>query len=177
LDRSVEDLIQEIEPDNKVQAEHFWADIKAFLPEAVGSTKSHHAWPYGYRDHIRETMNIACVLYERLNRERELPFNLSEALLVMFLHDCEKHATQDQLAKFKWVNERPGKSDKNFQKKLIARYGFKISDEEENALKYVEGEKDDYLEGARVMGPLGALCHASDVISARIWFDQPQNSH
>src|ERR1700739_1063836 len=103
LDKSVEDLIQEIELKNKAQAEQFWADLEAYLPQAAGSSRSHHSWPYGYRDHVRETMNIARVLYERLNRERQLPFRLSSALLVMFLHDSEKpfrYATDAQLANF-----------------------------------------------------------------------------
>lgn len=179
MDKTVEELIRQLDGRNRAQAEQFWADLKTYLPEAVGSTKSHHAWPYGYRDHVTESMNIAHMVYERLNRERELPFKLSSALLVMFLHDCEKpfrHATEEQLGKFAWIKERPKKSDKVFQAKLISHYGFEISDDEKNALKYVEGEKDDYVEGQRVMEPLAALCHVSDVISARIWFDQPQNS-
>ena len=35
-------------------------------------------------------MNIAVVLYERLNSIRPLPFSLSDLLLVVYLHDVEK---------------------------------------------------------------------------------------
>ena len=48
-----------------------------------------------------------------------------------------------------------------------------LTPEEENGMKYVEGEFDDYSNRRRAMGPLAALCHLADVTSARIGFDHP----
>jgi hypothetical protein len=178
MKKSIDDMLREIAGENRTQAAALWEDLTTYLPKAAGSTKSHHAWEYGYRDHVQEAMNLAYILYERLNRERELPFSLASALLVLFLHDCEKpfrHATDEQLRHFAWITKRPDKSDKTFQQRLVAEYGFRLSDNEWNGLKYVEGENEDYVEGQRTQGPLAAFCHVCDTISARIWHDEPRN--
>lgn len=177
MDVTVESFLKLIDDPNRDPARRFWADLQRHLPKAAGSTQSHHAWEYGYRDHLQEIMNIAIILHRQLSRARPLPFSLSSALLVLFLHDCEKpfkQATLKELEQFDWVMERPEKSDKIFQKRLIEHYGFRLSDEEWNGLHYVEGENDDYVEGERIQGPLAAFCHCCDIISARIWHDYPK---
>jgi hypothetical protein len=177
MNKTVEQFLNEIDVKNRDQAVAFWHDLCQYLPKTPGSGKSHQAWEYGYRDHLQEVMNIACILYERLGKERSLPFTLSSALLVLFLHDCEKpfrRASEAELQAFLWVKERPIKSDKTFQKLVISHYGFLLSADELNGLKYVEGENEAYVEGQRVQGPLAAFCHVCDTISARIWFDYPR---
>lgn len=173
---SVEELLDKLDEHNRIPAKKLWDDLVQYLPKAAGSTKSHHAWEYGYRHHVQEVMNLAVLLYDTLNARRPLQFSLSSALLVLFLHDCEKpfrHADDKQLKHFDWVQSRPTKSDKEFQKQLIAQYAFKITPEEWNGLMYVEGEHGDYKEGVRTQLPLAAFCHVCDTISARIWFDYP----
>lgn len=178
MNESLEPLLQSISEPNKTPTLRLWHDLQTYIPDAAGATKSHQAWPGGYKDHVQECMNIARVLYERLNSERVLPFSVESAYLVLFLHDCEKpfrHANDEQLAHFPWIIKRPDKSDKEFQKRLITQYGFTINDEEWNALTYVEGEPDyEYVEGERLQGPLAAFCHVCDTISARIWYDYPE---
>lgn len=171
-------MLENIEEHNRQPAKSLWSDLKNYLPKASGSGKSHQAWEYGYRDHIQEVMNLAYILYKRLDSERKLNFSLASATLVLFLHDCEKpfkQASDKELEKFPWISERPKKSDKIFQRKLIEQYGFVLSDEEWNGLKYVEGENEDYINGERVQGPLAAFCHTCDTISARIWYDYPKH--
>lgn len=179
METPLETLLQDIVEPNQAPARKLLHDLQTYIPEAAGSTKSHHAWPGGYNDHIQETMNLARMLYERMNQERPLPFSLASAYLVLYLHDCEKpfrHATDEQLAHFPWIISRPDKSDKDFQKLLVAQYGFIISDAEWNALHYVEGEPEsEYVEGNRLQGPLAAFCHSCDTMSARIWFDHPSH--
>lgn len=176
MNRSVESLLEMIDAENRTQAEKLWSDLRRYLPKAVGSTKSHHAWENGYRHHVQEVMNIAVLMYDLLDQRRKLSFDLSSALLVLFLHDCEKpfrHATHEQLEHFPWVKSKPQKSDKWFQKLLIEEYEFAITDEQWNGLRYVEGEHGDYIEGVRTQLPLAAFCHICDTVSARIWFDYP----
>lgn len=180
MDTSLEKLILKIEEPNLVPAKRLWSELQEHLPKAAGSTKSHHAWEFGYRDHLQEVMNLACILYERLNQERVMPFSLPSALLVLFLHDCEKpfkQASDSDLEKFLWVKQRPTKSDKKFHRQLVEYYGFALTENEWNGLDYAEGEKDDYVHGERVQGPLAAFCHVCDNISARIWFDEPSSHH
>jgi hypothetical protein len=178
MDVSVESFLRIIDEPNRAPAEKLWDDLKARLPHAAGSIKSHQAWEGGYFDHVQETMNIAVVLHRQLGHARELPFSLSSAILALLLHDCEKpfrHATDKELENFSWVKERPVKSDKAFQKMLIEHYGFQLSNEEWNALRYVEGVPDsEYVEGERIDRPLAAFCHCCDTISARIWHDYPK---
>src|SRR5258708_29109427 len=69
---------------------NLWAIVRdnqeKFL-KAQGSSNNHQAWQGGFLDHVAEVMNIACQLYRTLNGLRKLPFELHEALEVMFLHD------------------------------------------------------------------------------------------
>lgn len=176
MDVSVDSLLKLIDEPNQAPVRAFWDDLNKHLPKAKGSNKSHQAWEGGYAGHIQEVMNLAIILHRKLGLSRPLPFTLSSALLVLFLHDCEKpfkQATDAELMNFPWIKKRPVKSDKEFQKILMAHYGFVISDEEQNGLAYVEGENDDYAPGERVQGPLAAFCHVCDNISARIWYDHP----
>jgi hypothetical protein len=179
MNTDITQLLLLIDETNQKPAHSFWNDLQAHVSDAAGSSKSHQAWPGGYQDHIQEAMNLACILYQRLYSERPLPFSLSSACLVLFLHDCEKpfrRASDEQLQAFPWIKERPAKSDKAFQKQLIEQYGFTISNDEWNALMYVEGEPEsEYVEGNRLQGPLAAFCHACDTISARIWHDYPKH--
>jgi hypothetical protein len=176
MDRQVVEMLADINEANRDKAEDLWRDLLSYTPEAAGSTKSHHAWDYGYRDHVQEAMNLAYLFYGTLDDQRSLEFSLSSALLVLFLHDCEKpfrHASDEQLENFSWIKKRPTKSDKHFQTILLEHYNFVLSKEELNGLKYVEGEGTDYIEGERIQSPLAAFCHICDTVSARIWFDYP----
>ncbi len=72
---------------------NLWAivrDNQERFTKAAGSSHNHQAWEGGYLDHVTEVMNLACQLYKTLNSLRKLPFELQEALEVMFLHDIEK---------------------------------------------------------------------------------------
>lgn len=177
MNYAVESLIKEMHSDNVRPANELWNDILEFLPLVPGSGAAHHAWPGGYRDHVQEVMNFAKRMFFTFSPARMLPFKSESAFLVLFLHDCEKpfkYATDEQLENFPWLTWRPTKSDKFFQLLLIEHYGFVLTDEEWNALKYVEGEGDDYVNGERVMNELAAFCHCCDVLSARVWYDFPE---
>jgi hypothetical protein len=180
MNTGIDEILPLLHPQNQKPAFSFWDDLQTHIPDAAGSSKSHQAWEGGYKDHIQEVVNIARILYQQLHAERPLQFSLSSAYLVLFLHDCEKpfrRASKEQLVNFPWIEKRPAKSDKLFQKLLVEHYGFVISDDEWNALRYVEGEPEtEYIEGERLQGPLAAFCHICDTISARIWHDYPRHS-
>jgi hypothetical protein len=46
-----------------------------------------------------------------------------------------------------------------------------------NALKYVHGEWADFNPTERIQGPLAAFVHTCDTISARIWYEYPQQAN
>ena len=48
------------------------------------------AWTGGYINHLEEAMNIAQNMFEMMNNFRPLDFTLSDAVLILFLHDLEK---------------------------------------------------------------------------------------
>lgn len=158
----------------------FWQIInehKQTFTEAYGSSHNHQAWEGGYIDHIVETMNIACQLYFALGRLRKLPFQLHEALEVMFLHDVEKpfKVGDKLLAGGKQVLIDATKENRRyFRDKLIVEdYGVILSSAQKNALRYVEGVPDsEYTPGERTMGELAAFCHTCDILSARLWHDR-----
>jgi len=161
------------------------------LREAPGSSHNHQAWPGGYLDHVHECMRLAVRLYPVLTdmHVSGLPFTLPSALSVLFLHDIEKpwrHAARVLMdranAQGTAVNlsleHQFARGDKTMRAmcrlNLMERFGIVLTPEEMNALKYVEGENDDYTPTKRVMNELAAFCHLCDVTSARIFHDQPQ---
>src|SRR5258708_4498810 len=65
-------------------------DNHELFAKVQGSTNNHQNWPGGYLDHVTEVMNIAVALYPLYASIRRLPFSLSDAPLVLYLHDVEK---------------------------------------------------------------------------------------
>lgn len=79
-------------------ADQFW-----IIP---GSTTKHQTWRGGYVSHLEETMNIALTIFESFQSIRPFPFQESEALFTLFLHDCDKlFAYQNEVGVFKRVLE------------------------------------------------------------------------
>jgi hypothetical protein len=112
-------------------------------------------------------MTLAVALYHAMEKLRPLPFSLSDALVVMFLHDIEKP--------FKRKGEKLSKKERRqMRESLVAWYGFALSEAQKNAMLYVEGEGDDYKQDRRVMNELAGFCHMCDVASARVWHDEPR---
>ncbi len=172
---SLNELLELIDEPNRSACHRLFEDNKDILVCARGSKTKHQAWEGGYLDHVRETCNIGLVLYDALNSARPLPFSRSDMMLVMFLHDLEKpwkHAMKEG----NWI-DTAGLEDKEKIKEFvlgkIKSYGFTLTDQQLNALQYVEGEIRDYDPYVRKMGELGALCHCADILSARLWHDNP----
>lgn len=145
-------------------------DNQELFFKSKGSATKHQAWEGGYIDHITECCNIAIKLYETLNTLRPLPFSLNDCIIVMFLHDLEKPWLYGGEVSFKKRDDRS-----LFREEMLKRYDIILTKEQKIAFKYVEGEGTDYSESERVMNPLGALCHCCDIISGRLWFDQPNS--
>lgn len=158
---------------------------------APGASFNHHNWVGGYIDHITETMNLFYMFYHQLavtGRLAQLPedeqFTLGDGLLVMFLHDLEKpwrfviRDGQPVIDANGRIQVRPGldtKEDrKRFADQKILQYGIKLTPYQRHALDFVEGIRDhQYSPHDRVMRPLAALCHASDMLSARLFYGFP----
>ena len=143
-----------------------------------GSSHNHQAWPGGYHDHVEESMNFIIDLYKMFTRTRTLPFSLSDALTVMFLHDIEKPWKYELDAGGRLVPIEALKSKSaqhEFRARKLREYGVVLSPDQENAMKYVEGEYADYSRTELKMGQLAALCHMADVASARLFFDYPRS--
>lgn len=145
---------------------------------ARGSTHNHQTWVGGYIDHVTDAMNYAVVLHSALSLiGRQLPFTLSDALLVLFLHDLEK-PWRFELDAFGQAQNRPELDGKEvrrlFREQKLAEYGLELTPEQYNALTYVEGEGKDYSSIHRVMNELAAFCHMCDTWSARGAPDYPK---
>jgi len=179
--RSIEDMIAMIdEPKTRESCRALMRDHGPRFAEAWGSSHNHQAWPGGYLEHVRDVMNIALALHDTLSGFRFLPFSVSDALLVLFLHDIEKPWKGDY---HKLVYENIGlgtnvdncglawtKRTRSIVRNILLRdYGFELTSEQENAMQYVEGEGNEYMSTRRVMNELAAFCHMCDVASARIF--------
>jgi len=160
--------LNQIDIDNRNQCIDFYEFLISNCSEAKGSSNNHQNWEGGYFDHVEEIFKYAIRLYETLTQDRDLDFSLSDALLVLFLHDIEKPI------KYSKLSTQYNLTDNDLRKTLIDKFGFKLTEEHNLALKYIHGEGDDYRKDKRVMSPLCAFCHCCDVISARIFFDYPE---
>ncbi|MBI5421358.1 MAG: hypothetical protein HZA35_03590 [Parcubacteria group bacterium] len=174
---TVEEMIAMIDEPNRSMCTHILTENRKLFQTVQGSTNNHQAWSGGYFDHVQEIMNIAIILYERLNIARPLPFSLSDALLVVFLHDIEKPwkyelSSDGQLQEKKELKTKAAQHE--FRARKLEEYGIVLTEDQKNGMKYVEGEFNDYSNRRRMMNPLAALCHLADVTSARIWFDHPR---
>lgn len=183
LTRTLWQWLETVKGPNREALDHFLedSDHRARLERAPGSRSAHQAWEGGWMEHERQTMMIATHMYELFamtGRFDELPeserFSLSDAYIVMFLHDIEKPFVYGFADDESIVIENPmGKQErKEFRRDIIERYGFILTPTMVNALKYVEGERDaDYVPGGRAEQPLASLCQVADNLSARGFYD------
>lgn len=170
-------LLNKIDGSNGLACKQIVTDYKELFITASGASHNHQAWPGGYEDHITEAMNIGVTLFDTLNSARALPFTKSDVLLVLFLHDLEKpfrysYDKDRNLLIAPGLSEKVAKSAK--RNEIITKYGIVLDVQHINAMKYVEGIRDeDYTPGARTMGELASLCHCADTLSARLWYNHP----
>ncbi|MCA9496225.1 MAG: hypothetical protein KC589_04745 [Nanoarchaeota archaeon] len=173
---NLNELFEMIEEPNRSSCKKIYSDNKEIFESAKGSRLKHQAWKGGYLGHIVDIMNIAIQLYDNLNSCRKLNFSLSDSLLVLFLHDLEKPWKYAGNEKQKEeLNSFPNYLDFIISK--IEEYDFQFTTELWNGLKYVHGEGNDYNPNVNIQGPLAAFVHICDTISARIWFNFPNNSN
>jgi hypothetical protein len=153
-----------------------YRDHRERLLKAPGSKHKHQAWEGGYADHVAEICELAADMHGLWQGRRPLPFSLTEAQTVLFLHDLEKpfkytEANSEQEERRK---QQAAADPHGFVDALIDEYSVELSDEQRNALTYIHGEPDsEYSATTRVSGRLAAFCHCCDYLSARLWFDQP----
>ena len=173
---TVEELLSMIDEPNASKCLQLLEENRQLFQIVRGSTHNHQAWVGGYIDHIQEIMNIADSLYHHFNELRTLPFSQSDVLLVTFLHDLEKPWAFEKDNSGEWVrveSMRTKEAQQNFRKMKLKEYGIELTSEQENGIKYIEGEHKDYTNKRRLMSPLAAFCHLADVTSARLWYDNP----
>lgn len=192
-------MLDIIDKNNRDACKKLFAHIKEKFPITPGSSHNHQAWEGGYIDHIAEVMNYALMYYGTLIDLRPLPFSLSDALLVLFLHDIEKPWKYNELTKHiappsvwggstmedhEWLrknststhNWKDRKVKEQFRHDILKTFEITLTPEQENAFKYVEGEIDEYSGDHRVMNELAAFCHICDITSARLWHNFPNGT-
>ncbi|HYC34292.1 MAG TPA: hypothetical protein VEC13_01015 [Candidatus Paceibacterota bacterium] len=166
-------LLNLVEEPNRIKCVALWRDYKERIDIAPGSSDKHQAWPGGYIHHLEETMNFAVELYDIMSKHRKLDFNISDVILVLFLHDLEKPFVLVE-PKLRFETEE----DKiNFVISKAREYGIELSELHENALRFIHGEGKHYSKTERIQKPLAAFVHICDTVSARIWFDYPKVSN
>ncbi len=173
---TVKQMLEMISEPNRAACLRILADHRTLFQTVQGSTHNHQAWPGGYFDHVQETMNIVLAEYNFWHAIRPLPFPVADALLVMFLHDIEKPwkyelGEDGHLQHIESLRSKEAQHE--FRARKLAEYGLTLTLEQENAMRYVEGEMNDYSNCRRVMGELAALCHCADVKSARLFYNYP----
>ncbi len=172
----LDDLVLLIHEPQQTPVRQLVADHRQLFETVQGSANKHQAWPGGYVDHVCEVMNLAVQLDTVMRQLRPLPYSLSDALLVLFLHDSEK-PWKYRLTAAGQAEIIPELADKSAQHKFraakLAEYGITLTEPQLNAMQYVEGEMGDYSPERRVMNELAAFCHMCDVASARVWHAYP----
>jgi len=176
--RRIDQLIGYIDEPNDDICRRILEDNRALFETQPGSTHNHQTWPGGYLDHVVDGMNLMQPLYLMLEATgRPLPFSLSDALLIFYLHDLEKPWRILVDAQGKASNKQgldTKEAYKKFREDKLAEYGLTLTAAQHNALTYVEGEHKDYTGERRVMNELAAFCHMVDNWCARGWYDYPK---
>ncbi len=184
LNKTLKDMLGEIKDERKDIFIKIYDDFADIFHTAKGSSVKHHAWKGGYADHLAECLRINRAIYQALSDIRELDFNMDSADIALFFHDIEKpfkYGPKDDPKCKKW-QDKLGTDSKAWHKaqwqiinSLKDEYGFYLTDEEVNAIKYTHGEGDDYKPDVRVANSLAAHIHHCDNISARIWYNDGKN--
>jgi len=159
--------LNNIEGDNLGRCINLLKFLTTNYSDAPGSSHNHQAYSGGYYKHISDALEYAIILYrelESLPDRTSLNFTLSDAILVLFLHDLEKP--------IKYSKDYNGTEDsETIRDSLIKQFDVQLTEEQKLAIKYIHGEGSDYKKDQRVMSPLCAFCHCCDVISARIFYE------
>ncbi len=171
-------VLEYIDEPARAACQQILVDNRKLFEMTRGSTHNHQTWDGGYIDHITDGLNYARHLYALdAGLGRPMPFSLSDALLVFYLHDLEKPWRLEVLPSGE-VRNRPGLDTKAafkaFREAKLAEYGLALTPAQLNGLTYVEGEMQDYQSTRRVMNELAAFCHKVDVWSARQAYDYPK---
>jgi hypothetical protein len=174
----IEELVAMIDEPSRSGCQKLLNDYRALFEKTRGSTHNHQTWDGGYIDHITDGLNYTYHLYAfDTSFGRPLPFSLSDALLIFYLHDLEK-PWRIEVMDDGTVRNRPGLDTKEafkaFREQKLAEYGITLTDYQLNGLTYVEGELKDYSSTHRVMNELAAFCHKVDNWSARGWYAYPK---
>lgn len=163
--------------DNAPKLQKILDEHHATFAMARGSQHNHQAWEGGYLQHVADCMSIARMMLNAVTASWPVPFSWSSVVLVLFLHDIEKPFMQEA------EEANPGRPwlegiRIGRRLKIIEDYNIVLTEEEKTALEYIHGEGLDYLPNKRLMNELGALCHATDVMSARLWHsrNKPDNA-
>ena len=175
---SIDALVELIDEPQRTVCKRILADNRTLFEKARGSTNNHQAWEGGYIDHITDGMNYTRHLYAFDSAfGRTMPFSLSDALLVFFLHDLEKPwriLVREDGGAVSGSKFKTKESFQAFREKKLEEYGLVLSDYQKNGYMYAEGEGKDYTNTRRVMNELAAFCHKPDNWSARGWYDYPK---
>ncbi len=170
---SFEELLQRVDQPFQSAFNQLLVEHGALFRSARGSSYNHQAWVGGYADHILEVLNAAVVLYDTLGQLRPLPFSLSDALVVLFVHDLEKPWAYEEVGGAWRRREGLKANAHDFRLGRLAEAGITLPSALERAVFFVEGEGNHYTNRSRAMSPLAAFCHMCDVTSARLWHDHP----
>jgi hypothetical protein len=172
------EMLDKLPEPNRSACIRLYGENRQRLMTARGSTHNHQTWNGGYFDHVQEVMNYAVLFYgAEASTGRPIPFTLEDALLALFLHDLEK-PWRFELVDGEWRNSGTMKSKADraaFRWAKIAEYGIVLSPEVENAVRYAEGEGDDYRPDRRVSNELAGFVHMMDTHSARVRHDYPKH--
>lgn len=173
----IEALVSMIDDPNSEPCQEILVEHRCLFEKVHGSTHNHQIWDGGYIDHVTDCMNYIRHLYTFVSAfGRPMPFTLSDALLVIYLHDLEKPwrflVTEGQVMNREGLSTKEQR--KQFREDKLQEYGIRLTPYQQNAFTYVEGELQDYSSTRRVMNELGAFCHKVDVWSARGWYDYPK---
>ena len=171
----LEQFIPMMGDDNHDALQRLLCDHRKLFMVAPGSSSNHQSWVGGYWDHITECLNFASMYFALWTTLRSRPYELWEALEVLFVHDLEKPwRFTPNLPCVIPVPDLTEKSERaTFRLALLEHYGIRFTADQDNAMRYCEGELGDYTADHRTMRPLAHLCHTCDETSARQFFEYP----
>lgn len=162
------DIVKLVNMPNRDAIIDAYVENAARIAQTPGSKKKHQAWDGGYLDHVVYATNYGIALH---NVHRMLGFepdhDEGDIALMLLLHDFGKIARYKKADNGWDYVDDPDRAEHEFFDKAIERYGFALTEIQENALEFVHGEGSKYTPQGRLMLPLATVCHTADVWNAR----------
>jgi len=148
-------------------------------PNPTGTIYDDNSYESDYYKHMSDILDYASKMFKHLLLKVKLEFSLSDAILVLFLHDIVTTIKYTPVLTKTGVIDENGMIEEEIYEYetasydeiieiLINKFNIKLTEEHKLVLKHIHGEGEDYRKNKKILSPLSAFCHSCELIKPLI---------